>query len=148
MVWDESARAGFAPLLPEGHVFPTLDPARWHELYADPAVTMLLAEDESDMLGFTICGECRDPDAGDDVGEVRMIFVAPAAWGRGAGSALMTAALNDLRERGYSEATVWSFADNDRANRFYERSGFTPDGATRTQGEWADIPQLRYRRSL
>jgi RimJ/RimL family protein N-acetyltransferase len=60
----------------------------------------------------------------------------------------MAAALDDLRERGYSEATVWSFADNERANRFYEGSGFTPDGATRTQAEWADIPQLRYRRSL
>jgi L-amino acid N-acyltransferase YncA len=129
-------------------VFPSLDPARWHELHADRAVTMLVAEDEMDMLGFTICGECRDPDAGEDVGEVRVMFAAPAAWGRGAGSALMTAALDDLRERGYSEATVWSFAANDRANRFYERHGFTRDGTVRTEETWAHIPEVRYRRSL
>jgi RimJ/RimL family protein N-acetyltransferase len=60
----------------------------------------------------------------------------------------MAAALDDLRERGYSEATVWSFADNERANRFYERHGFTHDGTERTEAEWADIPEVRYRRTL
>jgi GNAT superfamily N-acetyltransferase len=129
-------------------VFPPLDPARWHELHADPAVSMLMAEDESGMLGFTTPGESRDPDAGDEVGEVRTMFAVPAAWGRGVGRALMTAALDDLRERGYSEATVWSFSDNERANRFYERHGFTRDGADRTEQAWAYIREVRYRRTL
>jgi GNAT superfamily N-acetyltransferase len=139
---------GFSPLLPEGHAFPSLDPARWHQLYADSAVTMLLAEDGGEMLGFTVCGECRDPDAGDETGEVRMMFTAAGGWGRGVGSALMAAALEDLRERGYSTATVWSFADNDRANRFYERHGFTRDGTERTEDAWAHVPEVRYRRRL
>ena len=76
------------------------------------------------------------------------MFAVPAAWGSGVGSALMTAALDDLRERGYSEATVWSFADNERANRFYERHRFTRDGAERTEEAWAGIREVRYRRSL
>ena len=147
-LWDDSARAAFTPLLPEGHVFPSPDPDRWHRLHANPAVTMLLAEDDGELLGLTICGESRDPDAGDDVGEVRMIFAAAGAWGRGVGSALMAAALDDLRARGYSEATVWSFADNERANRFYERQGFAHDATERTEAEWADIPEVRYRRTL
>jgi GNAT superfamily N-acetyltransferase len=109
---------------------------------------MLMAEDEGGMLGFTMCGESRDADATDEVGEVRTMFAVPAAWGRGAGSALMTAALDDLRERGYSEATVWSFADNERANRFYEHHGFTRDGAERAEEVWANILEVRYRRSL
>jgi L-amino acid N-acyltransferase YncA len=109
---------------------------------------MLLAEEGGEMLGFTVCGECRDPDASDQVGEVRMMFTASSAWGRGAGSALMAAALADLRERGYSEATVWSFADNERANGFYERHGFTRDGAERTEEAWADTLEVRYRRRL
>ena len=129
-------------------MFPPLDPARWHELNADPAVSMLMAEDESGMLGFTMPGESRDTDAGDEVGEVRTMFAVPAAWGRGVGSALMRAALDDLRERGYSEATVWSFGDNERANRFYERHGFTRDGSERTEAAWAHLREVRYRRSL
>jgi GNAT superfamily N-acetyltransferase len=109
---------------------------------------MLMAEDESGMLGFTVPGASRDADATSEVGEVRTMFAVPAAWGSGVGSALMAAALDDLRERGYSEATVWSFADNERANRFYERHGFTRDGAERTEETWARIREVRYRRSL
>ena len=147
-MWDESARAAFTPLLPEAHVFPDVDPERWHALRADPAVTMLLAEEEGELLGFTACGESRDPDASDAVGEVRTMFVAPGGWGRGVGTALMAAALDDLRARGCSEATVWSFADNERANRFYESCGFSPDGAARTEEVWANIREVRYRRYL
>jgi GNAT superfamily N-acetyltransferase len=109
---------------------------------------MLVADEDGELLGLTACGESRDPDAGDDVGEVRTLFVAAGGWRRGVGRALMTAALDDLRARGYSEATVWSFADNERANRFYEASGFTRDGAERTEEVWAHITEFRYRRGL
>ena len=109
---------------------------------------MLLAEEDGELLGFTACGESRDPDAGATAGEVRTLFVASGGWGRGVGTALMAAALHDLRARGYSDATVWSFADNERANRFYEACGFSPDGTERTEEVWADIRQVRYRRSL
>jgi len=117
-------------------------------LLSDPAVTLLMAEENGEALGYCTSGESRDADVSPEVGEVRTLFVAPAAWRQGAGSALMTAALDDLRERGYSEATVWSFADNDRANRFYERHGFTRDGSVKTEEVWAHIPEVRYRRSL
>ena len=60
----------------------------------------------------------------------------------------MAAALADLRERGCTEATVWSFADNERANAFYEGEGFTHDRAERTEATWAHIRELRYRRAL
>jgi RimJ/RimL family protein N-acetyltransferase len=44
--------------------------------------------------------------------------------------------------------TVWSFAANERANRFYETHGFTRDGAQKTEEVWADLLEVRYRRSL
>ena len=147
-MWDESARAGFGPILPEGHVFPELSSGLLHSLLTDPAVTLLMAEENGEALGYCTSGECRDPDAPAEVGEVRTLFVAPAAWGRGVGSALMAAALDDLRERGYSEATLWSFADNERANGFYESRGFERDGAEKTEEAWADALEVRYRRSL
>jgi GNAT superfamily N-acetyltransferase len=117
-------------------------------LLTDPAVTLLMAEEDGEALGYCTSGESRDPDASAEVGEVRTLFVAPAAWRHGAGSALMAAAFDDLRQRGYSEATVWSFSDNHRANRFYEHHGFTRDGTERSEGAWANIRQVRYRRSL
>ncbi len=111
-------------------------------------MTLLLAEEDGKLLGFTVCGESRDPDTGGEVGEVRTLFVAADGWRRGVGSGLMSAALDDLHARGYSEATVWSFADNERANRFYERHGFARDGSERTEEVWAHITEVRYRRSL
>jgi GNAT superfamily N-acetyltransferase len=109
---------------------------------------MLMAEEDGELLGMTVCGACRDADAGDHVGEVRMMFAAAGAWGRGVGSALMAAALDDLRERGYSEATVWSFDANERANRFYEGRGFERDGGEKREDDWAGLLEVRYRRSL
>ena len=115
---------------------------------AEPAVTMLLADEDGELLGFTVCGASRDADADERVGEVRTLFVAPAAWRRGVGTALMAAALEDLRARGYAEATVWSFDANERANRFYEAHGFERDGAEKTEEIWARLTEMRYRREL
>ena len=85
-------------------------------------MSMLLAEDDGELLGFSTCGESRDDDADPSVGEVRSFFVAAGRWGQGVGRELMAAALDSLRERGCAEATVWSFAANERANAFYERA--------------------------
>ena len=114
----------------------------------NPKVSMLVAVDGDGLLGYTGCGESRDPDAGSEAAEIWSFFVAAGGWGRGTGRALMTAALADLTERGHSQATVWSFADNERANAFYERHGFERDGTTRTEEHWADILEVRYRRGL
>jgi ribosomal protein S18 acetylase RimI-like enzyme len=76
------------------------------------------------------------------------MFVASTHWRSGVGRALMEAALADLRERGYTDAIVWSFADNERANRFYESFGFERDGAQRSEERWAHIVEVRYRRRL
>jgi GNAT superfamily N-acetyltransferase len=135
-------------LLPDDFQFPELNADRWHALAADPAVTMLVAEEDDQPLGVTVCGESRDDDVGPEVGEIRTLFVAVDSWGRGVGGALVNAALEDLRIRGCTEATVWSFADNERANRFYESQGFIRDGAERTEPAWADLADVRYRRSL
>jgi GNAT superfamily N-acetyltransferase len=147
-MWDESARAAFTDLLPAGHEFPQPDPERWYALMEDGTVSMLMAEEDGELLGFSACGESRDEDAAPGVGEVRSLFVAAGRWGQGVGRELMAAALESLRERGCTEATVWSFAANKRANRFYEAHGFTRDGAERTEETWAHLREVRYRRSL
>jgi ribosomal protein S18 acetylase RimI-like enzyme len=109
---------------------------------------MLVAEEDGELLGYVGCGSNRDPDPPPEVGEVRSMFVATSAWRRGVGRALMDAALDDLRQRGYGSAVVWSFADNARANAFYERMGFTRDGGERSSDVWVHIPEVRYARSL
>jgi ribosomal protein S18 acetylase RimI-like enzyme len=147
-LWDESARAGFAELLPPDHLFPEADRGRFEATLGSAEVSVLVAEEGGELVGFAACGANRDADAGAAAGEVRTFFVAPSSWRRGVGRALMRAALEDLRRRGYLEATVWSFAENERANAFYESQGFRPDGAERREEAWAGILELRLRRPL
>ena len=148
-MWDESARAGFAHLLPPGHQFPEVEAERWFALLEDPAVSLVLVEEDGEPLGLSACGESRDDDVDGSVGEIRSFFVAPGRWRRGVGRVLMAAVLGSLRERGYTVATVWSFTANERANAFYEGLGFTRDGAEEPTDEtWAHLPGVRYRRSL
>jgi ribosomal protein S18 acetylase RimI-like enzyme len=147
-VWTESARAGFRDLLPPGHPFPTADGARFAAQLTEARVRVLVADEGGGLLGHTTFGTSRDADAAPEVGEVRSFFVSPAAWRRGVGSIMMAHALEGLAELGFGAATVWSFADNERANAFYERHGFTRDGTTRTEEVWAHLPEVRYRRTL
>jgi L-amino acid N-acyltransferase YncA len=60
----------------------------------------------------------------------------------------MRAALSELHELGYTEATVWSFDANARANSFYEHHGFKRDGAEKREEVWADLLEVRYRLAL
>lgn len=81
----------------------------------------------------------------DDAGQLRGLYVEPAAQGAGLGAALHDFALAELAQRGASEATLWVFEGNGHARAFYERRGWTADGAT---GVAAEAPELRYRKTL
>jgi ribosomal protein S18 acetylase RimI-like enzyme len=122
----------------------------WPALFEQEGVRILVVEEPGveGLLGYSAYGSSRDPDAGRETGEVRTFFVASASWRRGIGSAMMDRALRDLREMGFADATVWSFADNARANAFYEHHGFERDGGERREDAWAGILEVRYRRPL
>ena len=63
--------------------------------------------------------------------EVASLYVLPERRGGGIGTALLTAALDELRSHGV-HATLWVFTDNHAARAFYARFGFAPDGAVGT----------------
>lgn len=61
-------------------------------------------------------------------GDVLTIGVRPSMQGRGLGSALLTTLLEEATARGCAEVFLDVRADNDRAQRLYERFGFTRVG--------------------
>ena len=144
-LWLESSHAAFADLLPAGRELPRWVPGRFKALLDDPEIEMLVAEEEL-LRGFITFGSSRDADAPGHIGEIRSLFVAPASWRGGVGGALLHRALEELPSMGHTEATVWSFAANERANAFYERHGFRRDGAEKREEVWADLLEVRYRR--
>ena len=100
------------------------------------------------IAGFCTHGSSRDADAESDTGEIRAMFVHPYAWRGGVGTALLSNAIKRLRNDGCRAVTLWSFGDNQGANTFYERQGFTRDGAKQTREAFGGAEEVRYRRTL
>lgn len=71
------------------------------------------------------------------------LLTIPDAWGQGVGAALMELALDDMASAGYKSVHVFPFAKNLRAQRFYQKFGFTPSGESR-MGDALEIEYIRY----
>ena len=50
---------------------------------------------------------------------------------------------NEIKNRGYNKISHWVLEENDRARRFYEKSGFIVDGKYKPSG-LADAREVRY----
>ena len=89
-------------------------------------------------------------DAGRDglVAELYALYVGPAWWSTGTGRALMDRVLARTRTARYQSVVLWVLRDNARARRFYERAGFTPDGAAHVLERLGGVTEVRYRRAL
>ncbi len=89
-----------------------------------------VAEVDGAFAGY--CYVAAPPrEAEDAPGDVELValYVDPEHRGQGAGSALMRTALTRLAELGYERVFLWTFAENDRTIAFYERHGWSRDGA-------------------
>lgn len=121
--------------------------AWWHERLGAGA-TAVVADDDGRVTGFASYGRAEAP-SDPELGEVYAIYVDASQWGRGHGRALMRAALDALRAMGRSVAVLWVLESNARARRFYERGGWAPDGATKTERiGGAPVLEVRYRRAI
>jgi GNAT superfamily N-acetyltransferase len=101
---------------------------------------ILVADRDGTIVGVATC--VRDG----ATCELRSLYVVPDAWGTGVAKPLMDVALDAMRERGATDATLWVVEANARARRFYEREGWTLDGETRASA--LGPQEVRYRRAL
>jgi GNAT superfamily N-acetyltransferase len=119
----EASVAGFANVFPpERYPYPTDDVREvWREALADPGVDAYVSEFEGDAVGVVTVD--------DDF--LRQLYVLPAHWGSGIGTALLTRGLERMRERGATRAKLWTLEGNERGRRFYESRGWTLTEVTR-----------------
>lgn len=126
-------------------------PERWSAAVVEAPLRThaVVAELDGEVVGFAIVRPSADDDASPETGELDGFYTAPAAWGRGAGLALMAAAIEALREDGFASATLWTATDNHRPRRIYERGGWRLDGTTRNRNLGGiAFEELRYRTRL
>ena len=85
----------------------------------------LVAELDGQIIGFALCGPCRDDDLAES-GEVYAIYVLKSYHRKGIGYALMNACLDKLKDN--KQIAVWVLSGNQTAIEFYQRYGFVFDG--------------------
>ena len=89
--------------------------------------------DDGMALGYLQCGPVSLPHAEADPtrhGELKRLYVSPAAQGKGLGKRLIAAALDHLAER-FGDAPQWIgvWSENHRAQALYAAHGFVKVGA-------------------
>lgn len=82
----------------------------------------LVAEADGELVGFAVAGPTRDEDRATPY-ELYAIYVRASHWGTGLGQRLWDAVRPD------GPCSLWVLEVNDRAQGFYRRNGFAPDGA-------------------
>lgn len=112
-----------------------VDADRRRERMADPAVTTLVAEQQHGIVGMAVHGPSRD---GFDAEELYALYVDPSCWRSGVGTVLLDA----CDEVG----VLWVLGDNTRAQAFYRRHGFVPDGASQVLDLDGPVTEIRMRR--
>ena len=104
------------------------------------------ANTQNEIIGFASIGPSRDEDAArDEVHELYAIYLTPENWRSGIGSALFLKSIKNVSESA-KWLSLWVLKDNVRGRRFYERLGFTLDGATKmAEIDGYQLEELRYR---
>jgi GNAT superfamily N-acetyltransferase len=107
-----------------------------------------VAEIDGAFAGYCyVAAPAREPDLGPVVAELVAMYVDPGRWREGAGGALMEAAIERLSGLPYDQAVLWTFKENRRAIAFYERHGWSVDGAEKIHSA-SGVPAIRMRRPL
>jgi GNAT superfamily N-acetyltransferase len=122
----------------------------WQRYLAHDEPRTWVAERDGAIVGFSSAGATRDGDVDANVvGELWAINLVEEVWGCGLGATLFATAVDHLRARGYSEATLWVLDGNARARRFYEKHGWHFDGAEKDDDRRTFVlHELRYRAAL
>jgi GNAT superfamily N-acetyltransferase len=111
----------------------TIDARRRAAVIAEGRSTTLLCLDDGVAVGMAAFGPTRDDDL--DGLELYALYVVPAAWRSGAGTALLTAC-GDV-------TSLWVLEDNAGARAFYARHGFAPDGTVKELDLGATVRDVR-----
>jgi ribosomal protein S18 acetylase RimI-like enzyme len=94
--------------------------------------TLLLIDNAQAVAVFRIGSDKDDSSRG----HLFSLYVDPDFAGHGYGKTALKEAVARIRDRGFTEMTLWVFATNEIASSLYTNNGFTPTGKSRTTPEW------------
>ena len=148
-IFRSAGKAAWPHFLPVEWLENLCPPERWREAIDDPSQRVLVAELEGEVAGFAVLRRSGDADATEDTGELDSFYTHPNAWGKGGGRELLAEATEQLRQMGFTEATLWTAELNHRPRKIYQAAGWRLDGGRRKRNlAGSDFVELRYRIAL
>lgn len=119
----------------------------WIEQLNNPkkGIHTLVVEVDGRVVGWSTAGIGRDEDFNPEIGELYAIYIHPNFIGKGLGSKLMEAALNQLRKDSYKKATLWVLDTNERTRKWYESKDWGIEGKTKVDvRDGFELHETRY----
>jgi len=89
----------------------------------DKTSECIVAKSGKQMVGVSIFGKSITEKFSND-GEIISLYVLPEFMGKNVGHLLFEKAQKDIKEEGYSNCTICTFAGNLRAIKFYKSHGY------------------------
>ncbi len=124
----------------------------WRALLSDGGdrwLALVVEDSGGALVGFcSVATPSRDEDAGETTAEVGALYVDPDHWREGAGEAMLSAALEQLGEKGWRDVILWVLPENRAALTFYDRFGFVIEDGVENPEERSGRPVIRLRASL
>lgn len=115
----------------------------------DERFVNVVAERDGHVVGWGCFGPCRDEEVPVGAGELYTLYAHPDHVSTGVGRTLLDTLLKRAAAQGHSSLLLWVLEENHRARRFYEKAGFTPDGAAEPfEVDGVAVPEVRYARPL
>ncbi|MDD4074729.1 MAG: GNAT family N-acetyltransferase [Eubacteriales bacterium] len=125
-IYEQSWKYAYAGVIPQAYL-DSIPEGRWAEHLDDANRHTLLCFDDGKMIGTSSFSASRFAQfAG--WGEIISVYLLPDAMRKGYGTALLKAAIDELKKRGYRDVFLWVLEENLRARSFYEKLGFSPTG--------------------
>ena len=125
-IYEESWKTAYRGIVPQAYL-DGIPAGRWAEALDRPGWDTLVLTEGERLIGTSSVCASRWPDW-PGYGEVVSLYLLPEYMGRGLGKALLLAAVERLKERGFRDILLWVLEENRRARDFYEKAGFFSAG--------------------
>jgi GrpB-like predicted nucleotidyltransferase (UPF0157 family)/ribosomal protein S18 acetylase RimI-like enzyme len=124
----------------------------WHALLSggdDRWLTLVGEDPGGGLTGFcAVATPSRDKGPDGAAAEIGALYVDPGHWREGVGSAMLSAALSTLNQKGWRDVVLWVLPENRPALAFYERFGFVVEPGVEKREERSGRGVIRLRVGL
>lgn len=130
-------------------------PAQWERMLSSENTIHYIMLKDGKTVGFFSVGapgyediDNKNEGVDESFWELFAIYLHPDYYRQGIGSVAMEFAMNKAREAGKSNMYLWVFEQNINAIKFYEKCGFSADGAVKTYNYGGSKSVIRMRSPL